>query len=63
MQAEHETYWVCLNRGCGKTVAYEEAERDLETRACECGSIMKKRYARDGVYLPEFPARDTMQRI
>ena len=42
MQADHETYWVCLNRGCGKTVAYEEAERDLETRACECGSIMKK---------------------
>ncbi len=38
----HETYWLCLNRHCGKTAACHEAERELETRVCDCGSLMKK---------------------
>lgn len=37
-----ETHWICLNRDCRKTVACDGAERRLETRACECGSLMKK---------------------
>jgi hypothetical protein len=35
-------YWTCQNRNCGKTQASDETERALETRACECGSLMKK---------------------
>ena len=36
------TYWICQNRNCGKTQACDETERELETRACECGTSMKK---------------------
>ena len=36
------TYWICQNRDCGKTQACDETARELETRACECGSRMKK---------------------
>lgn len=36
------TYWICQNRNCGKTRACGETESVLETRACECGSLMKK---------------------
>lgn len=35
-------HWICNNRNCGKTQVCEETERELETRACECGSSMKK---------------------
>ena len=37
-----ERHWICLNRDCGKTAACDGAERGLETRACDCGSLMKK---------------------
>jgi hypothetical protein len=37
-----ETYWLCLNRACEKTVACEDAEHELETRMCECGRLMKR---------------------
>ena len=36
------TYWICQNRNCGKTQACGETGSELETRACECGSLMKK---------------------
>jgi hypothetical protein len=42
MLREEATYWICQNRDCGKTQARDETERELETRACECGSSMKK---------------------
>jgi hypothetical protein len=42
MPREQVTYWLCLNRDCGKTLTCEEAERELETRACECGRLMKR---------------------
>jgi hypothetical protein len=42
MLGEEATYWICQNRNCGKTRACDENERELETRACECGSWMKK---------------------
>ena len=42
MQAALETHWLCRNRGCEKTLACEEAESELETRACVCGSLMTK---------------------
>lgn len=37
-----ETYWLCINRNCGKTQPCSEAERKLETRMCVCGNGMKK---------------------
>jgi hypothetical protein len=37
-----ETYWICLNRDCGKTAACNETERGLESRVCDCGSLMKR---------------------
>ena len=36
------TYWICQNRNCGEAQACDETERELEIRACECGSSMKK---------------------
>ena len=42
MLMEQETYWLCLNRDCGKTMRCEEGERELETRACDCGRLMKR---------------------
>lgn len=36
------TYWICRDRNCCKTQACDETECELETRACECGSLMKK---------------------
>jgi hypothetical protein len=42
MLREEGVYWICLNRNCGKTQACDETEREFETRACECGSVMKK---------------------
>jgi hypothetical protein len=35
-------HWICPNRNCGKRQACDETERELENRACECGSSMKK---------------------
>jgi hypothetical protein len=35
-------HWICENRNCGKTTACDEVEREPETRACVCGSSMKK---------------------
>jgi len=37
-----ETHWHCINRDCGKAAACEETERDLETRVCDCGGLMKR---------------------
>jgi len=42
MLREQETHWLCQNRDCRKTLECGEAERGLETRACDCGSMMKK---------------------
>jgi len=36
------TNWICTNRDCGMTAACDEAERDMEWRVCDCGSLMKK---------------------
>lgn len=35
-------HWICENQNCGKTQPCDETGRKLETRACECGSSMKK---------------------
>ena len=37
-----ETYWHCTNRDCGMTAVYDETESGMETRACDCGSVMKR---------------------
>lgn len=42
MPEKEEAYWVCQNRNCSKTQACDETNGELETRACECGSAMKK---------------------
>jgi hypothetical protein len=42
MRRGHETYWICLNRACEKTLACEDVERELETRVCDCGRLMKR---------------------
>jgi len=42
MPGKEEEYWVCQKRDCGRTQACDETDRELETRACECGSAMKK---------------------
>jgi len=42
MLSGEATYWICQNRNCGKTWACDETGSALETRACECGSSMKK---------------------
>jgi len=42
MLRAEEAYWICTNRDCGKTAAWNEPERQMETRTCECGSLMKR---------------------
>jgi hypothetical protein len=42
MLRAEETYWHCNNRDCGTTLACDGAERGLETRVCDCGSLMKR---------------------
>jgi hypothetical protein len=49
MLRDEATYWICQNRDCGKTQSCDEAEGELETRVCECGTPMKKE-ARTAVF-------------
>ena len=42
MPRADETYWFCINRDCGKTAACDETECGLETRARDCGSLMRR---------------------
>jgi len=38
-----ETYWICQNRDCGITAICDATEYGVETHACRCGSLMKKK--------------------
>jgi len=37
-----EIHWICPNRDCGMTVAYDETDCDVETRTCSCGRSMRR---------------------
>lgn len=42
MRREDEAHWQCSNRACGKTAPARGPDCAAETRACVCGSPMKK---------------------
>jgi hypothetical protein len=43
MLREGETYWICQNRDCRLTAVCDATECGMETQACRCGSLMKKK--------------------